>query len=166
MIYSFPNPIISGVRLKLDIYQTSIQNSIGKLAKPRRHVDTPLNHELQQPGLNNREIPPFFTPNAIVYLSGMSQPPTTSHESLTTSMKSLLTYWGHLERKVVMHVEGNDEEIVNAIENKLLIAGEVVDGFKECEVVKFKEGKISEYLLYCDPAPSMAVFAKKAEAEE
>jgi len=47
------------------------------------------------------------------------------------------------------------------MENKLLIAGEVVEGLKECEVVKFEDGKISEYLLYVDPAPIMAVFAKK-----
>jgi hypothetical protein len=104
----------------------------------------------------------YFTPTATVYLSGMSQPPTTSHESLATGLKSLLTYWGHLERKVFIHVEGKGGEIVNAMENKLLIAGEVVEGFKECEVVKFEGGKISEYLLYCDPAPIMAVFAKKA----
>ncbi|PMD36897.1 hypothetical protein L207DRAFT_636803 [Hyaloscypha variabilis F] len=108
----------------------------------------------------------YFTPTATVYLSGMSQPPTTSHESLATGLKSLLTYWGHLERKVVIHVEGKGGEIVNAMENKLLIAGEVVEGFKECEVVKFEGGKISEYLLYCDPAPIMAVFAKKAEEKE
>ena len=48
------------------------------------------------------------------------------------------------------------------MENKLLIAGEVVEGFKECEVVRFEGGKISEYLLYCDPAPILAVFAKKS----
>ncbi|KAE9378813.1 hypothetical protein N431DRAFT_450750 [Stipitochalara longipes BDJ] len=107
----------------------------------------------------------YFTPTATVYLSGMSQPPTTSHESLATALKSLLTYWGHLERKVVIHVEGKDGEVVNAMENKLLIAGEVVEGFKESEVVRFEGGKISEYLLYCDPAPIMAVFAKKAEGK-
>ena len=108
----------------------------------------------------------FFTPAATVYLSGMSQPPTTSHESLSTGLKGLLTYWGHLERKVLIHVESKDGDVVNAMENKLLIAGEVVDGFKECEVVKFEDGKISEYLLYCDPAPIMAVFAKKAEGKQ
>jgi len=81
-------------------------------------------------------------------------------------MKSLLTYWGHLDRKIVTHVEGKDGQVVNAMENKLMIAGEIVDGFKECEVVNFEEGKINEYLLYCDPAPIMAVFAKKAEGKE
>lgn len=48
------------------------------------------------------------------------------------------------------------------MENKILIAGEVVEGLKECEVVKFEDGKISEYLLYVDPAPIMAIFSKKA----
>lgn len=104
----------------------------------------------------------FFTPTATVYLSGMSQPPTTSHDSLVTAVKALLTYWGHLERKIIIHVEGEDGSIVNAMENKLLIAGEVVEGFKECEIVKFEGGKIKDYLLYCDPAPIMAVFARKA----
>jgi ketosteroid isomerase-like protein len=103
----------------------------------------------------------FFTPTATVYLSGMSQPPTTSHALLTTAIKTLLTYWSHLDRKIIHHVEEGDA-VVNAMENKLLIAGEVVEGFKECEVVKFEDGKISEYLLYVDPAPIMAVFAKKA----
>jgi hypothetical protein len=34
--------------------------------------------------------------------------------------------------------------------------------------VKFekKSGRIEEYLLYCDPAPIMAVFAKKAAEKE
>jgi hypothetical protein len=105
----------------------------------------------------------FFTPSATVYLSGMSQPPATSHDSLTTAVKALLTYWGHLERKIVVHVDGEDGSVVNAMENRLLIAGEVVEGFKECEVVRFEEGKIKEYLLYCDPSPIMAVFAKQAE---
>jgi ketosteroid isomerase-like protein len=108
----------------------------------------------------------FFTPAATVFLSGMSQPPTTSHDSLNTAVKTLLTYWGHLDRKVIHHVEGEDGSVVNAMENKLLIAGEVVDGFKECEVVRFEGGKISQYLLYCDPAPIRAVFAKKAEGKE
>lgn len=108
----------------------------------------------------------FFTPDAIVYLSGMSQPPTTSHENIISSIKVLLTYWGHLERKVLVHVEGADGSIVNAMENKLLIAGEEVDAFKECEVVKFEGGKIKEYLLYCDPAPILAVFAKQAAGKQ
>jgi hypothetical protein len=94
----------------------------------------------------------FFTPNATAYLSGMSQPPATSHDTLATALKALLTYWGHLERKVIAHVEGEEGSVVN----------EVVEGFKECEVVRFEEGKIKEYLLYCDPAPILAVFAKKA----
>jgi hypothetical protein len=104
----------------------------------------------------------FFTPTATAYLSGMSQPPATSHDTLATALKALLTYWGHLERKVIAHVEGEEGSVVNAMENRLLIAGEVVEGFKECEVVRFEEGKIKEYLLYCDPAPILAVFAKKA----
>jgi ketosteroid isomerase-like protein len=108
----------------------------------------------------------FFTPTATVYLSGMSQPPTTSYDSLKTAIKTLLTYWGHLDRKIVHHVEGEDGSVVNAMENKLLIAGDVVDGFKECEVVRFEGGKISQYLLYCDPAPIIAVFAKKAQGKE
>jgi hypothetical protein len=104
----------------------------------------------------------FFTPTATVYLSGMSQSPTTSHALLTTAIKTLLTYYSHLDRKIIHHVEGEDGLVVNAMENKLLIAGEVVEGLKECEVVKFEVGKISEYLLYVDPAPIMAIFAKKA----
>jgi ketosteroid isomerase-like protein len=109
----------------------------------------------------------FFTPTATVYLSGMSQPPATSHALLTTAIKTLLNYWSHLDRMVIHHVEGEDGSVVNGMENKILIAGEVVEGFKECEVVKFEDGRISEYLLYVDPAPIMAVFAKKAaEAKE
>ncbi len=106
----------------------------------------------------------FFAPAATAYFSGMSQPPTTSHESIITSIKALLTYCEHLERKIDAHVEGEDGSVVNAMENKLLIAGEVVEGFKECEVVKFEDGKIKEYLLYCDPTPIMAVLTKKASA--
>jgi len=105
----------------------------------------------------------FFTPTATVYLSGMEKPPCTSHDSLVASVKTLLTYWAIPERKVLVHVEGEDGTIVNAMENKLTIIGEEVSGFAECEVVKFEKesGKIQEYLLYCDPSPIMAVFAKK-----
>lgn len=54
------------------------------------------------------------------------------------------------------------------MENNLTIMGEIVEGFVECEVVKFEKegGRIQEYLLYCDPAPIMAVFAKKAAEKE
>jgi len=116
------------------------------------------------PETDLQEYTKFFTPNATVYLSGMGQPPCTSHESLIAALKTLLTYWAILEHKNVLHVEGEDGTIVNAMDNKLTIMGEVVAGFKECEVVKFEKesGKIEEYLLYCDPAPIMAVFAKKA----
>jgi ketosteroid isomerase-like protein len=107
----------------------------------------------------------FFTSDAVVYLSGMSQPPSTSHDSLIVSLRTLLTYWAHLDRKITIHVEGDDGSVVNAMENSISITGEALEGFKECEIVKFEGGKISEYLLYCDPAPIMAVFAKKAEGQ-
>lgn len=51
------------------------------------------------------------------------------------------------------------------MDNKLIILGEEVSGFAECEVVKFDaEGKITDYLLYCDSAAVKEVFAKKAAA--
>lgn len=108
----------------------------------------------------------FFTPTAIAYLSGISQPPSTSHETLIASLKTLLTYYVHLERKITTHVLGEDGSVVNALESKISILGEVIEDFKECEIVKFEGGKISEYLLYCDPAPIMAIFTKKAEGNQ
>lgn len=67
-----------------------------------------------------------------------------------------------VEHKNVAHVEQADGRlIVNAMENKLRIMGELVEGFRECEVVTFDgEGKIERYELYVDPGPIMAVFAK------
>jgi limonene-1,2-epoxide hydrolase len=120
------------------------------------------------PETDLQEYTKFFTPTATVYLSGMGQPPSTSHESLLAVLKTLLSYWAIQERKVTIHVEGADGTIVNAMEHNLTIMGEVVEGFAECEVVKFekKSGRIEEYLLYCDPAPIMAVFAKKAAEKE
>lgn len=60
------------------------------------------------------------------------------------------------------HVEQQDGKvIVNAMENKLKIMGELVEGFKECEVVTFdREGKIERYELYVDPSPILAAFGK------
>ncbi|TAQ88923.1 hypothetical protein B7494_g2751 [Chlorociboria aeruginascens] len=101
------------------------------------------------------------------YLNGMTQPPCTSHVDLFTTFQTLATYWKMAEREVISHVEGADGTIVNAMENKLLIMlGEDVNGFAECEVTKFDgEGKIKEYLLYCDSAAVKEVFAKAAEKE-
>lgn len=68
--------------------------------------------------------------------------------------------------KIVSHIEQGDT-IVNAMDNKIAILGEEIDGLPECEVVKFDEaGKICEYLLYIDPGRIMAVFAKKAEGKK
>ncbi|CZR67447.1 uncharacterized protein PAC_17346 [Phialocephala subalpina] len=111
------------------------------------------------------EITAFFAPTGSFYPNGMTQPPCTSHESLITTFQNLATYWKMAERKVVSHVEGEDGTIVNAMDNKLLILGEEVNGFGECEVVKFDaEGRIKEYLLYCDSTAVKEVFAKKAAA--
>jgi hypothetical protein len=107
-------------------------------------------------------ITTFFSPNAVVYLSGMGQPPCTSHAELVTATQTLITYWAMVEHKNITHVEQQDGKvIVNAMENKLRIMGDLVEGFRECEVVTFtEEGKIERYELYVDPSPIMAVFAK------
>lgn len=55
---------------------------------------------------------------------------------------------------------------MNAMQNRLLILGEEVS-FAECEVVSFdKEGRICEYLLYCDAAAIKNIFARKAAEKE
>jgi len=104
----------------------------------------------------------FYEPTATVYLNGMTQLPCTSHESLIATTKALMTYWALSERKVTSHVETGGI-VVNTMLNKLLIMGELVEDFHECEVVTFSErGLVQEYLLYCDPSPIMKVFAKGA----
>lgn len=113
------------------------------------------------------EIAALYAPTGQFYLNGMTQPPATSHSELISTIQTLATYWKMAERKVVSHVEGEDGTIVNAMDNKLLILGEEVPGFGECEVVKFNaEGKISEYLLYCDSGAVKEVFARKAAQKE
>ncbi|KAG0645043.1 hypothetical protein D0Z07_9127 [Hyphodiscus hymeniophilus] len=107
-------------------------------------------------------ITTFFSPTAIVHLNGMSQPPCTSHAELIASVQTLVTYWSMEELKVVTHVESADGKvIVNTMDNKLRIKEELVEGFKECEVVTFDaEGRIERYDLFVDPSPVVAVFAR------
>ncbi|KUJ07795.1 uncharacterized protein LY89DRAFT_691500 [Mollisia scopiformis] len=113
------------------------------------------------------EITTFFAPTGSFYLHGMTQGPSTSHASLITTLQTLQTYWKIVERKLVTHVEGEDGTIVNAMSNKLLILGKEVNGFAECEVVRFDEdARIKEYLLYCDAAAVKEAFAQKAVEEE
>ena len=128
--------------------------------------ETLSTYNSQTPDSTIQEYTEFFTPTATVYLSGMGQPPTTSHESLIAGLKTILTYYAHVDRKVIVHTEGEDGTIVNAMENKITILGELIEGFAECEVVTFKEGKIEGYRLYVDPAPIMAIFAKKTEEQK
>lgn len=92
----------------------------------------------------------------------MGQVPCTNHTELVAATQILISYWAMVEYKIVTHVEQLDGRVVvNAMENKLRIMGELVEGFKECEVVTFGEdGKIERYELYVDPSPIMAVFAK------
>ena len=73
-----------------------------------------------------------------------------------------MTYYAMEEHRIVTHVENEGGMvIVNAMENKLRIMGELIEGFRECEVVSFDgEGKIERYELYVDPSPIMAVFAR------
>lgn len=109
-----------------------------------------------------QQITSFFSPTAIVYLNGMGQPPCTSHAELIAATQTLISYWAMVEHKNVTHVEQEGGKIiVNAMDNKLKIMGELVEGFRECEVVTFDgEGKIERYELYVDPSPIMAIFAK------
>ena len=104
----------------------------------------------------------FFAPTAVVYLSGMGQPPSTGHAELVANTQKLISYWAMVEHKIVTHVQQPDGKvIVNTMDNTLSIMGELVEGFKECEVVTFDEdGKIVRYELYVDPGPIMQVFAK------
>jgi hypothetical protein len=107
-------------------------------------------------------ITKFYEPTATVYLNGMSQPPCTSHESLIATIKVLVAYWAISERKVTSHVEDRGT-VVNTMLNELLVVGEPVKEFHECEMAKFsEEGLIKEYLLYCDPSPIMMVLQKGA----
>jgi hypothetical protein len=61
-------------------------------------------------------------------------------------------------------ISADGKQIVQTMVNHLKIAGQDVDGFRECEVVLFSEkGLITEYLLYVDPSAIIAVFAKGEE---
>lgn len=99
----------------------------------------------------------LYEPDAVLFLMGMSTPPTTSYSELQATVKGLMGYWALLERKVTTNVE-NGNAIVNSMDNRLSIAGTVVESFLECEVVLFSDrGRIMRYELFCDPAPLMAV---------
>ena len=108
----------------------------------------------------------FYEPNAICYLSGMEQPPTTNNETLIQAVKTLMTFWAILERKVTKTVAGEEGKlVVNAMENKLRIAGQELEGFHEVEMVTFsKKGRIQVYQLWADPTRIMAVLSGGAKA--
>ena len=99
----------------------------------------------------------FYEPDAVLYYFGMAAPPTTSYAEQQATVKGMMSYWALLERKVTTHVEDGNS-IVNAMDNRLSVAGTVVESFPECEVVQFSDrGRIKRYELFCDPAPLMAL---------
>jgi hypothetical protein len=105
------------------------------------------------------EYTAFFEPDAVVYLMGSTAPPAIGREALTTTLQSILTYWGLIERKVLTSVvDEKRRTVANSMSNKLRIGDKILDDFLECEVVTFSErGLVEKYELYTDPAPIAAI---------
>jgi hypothetical protein len=105
------------------------------------------------------EYTAFFEPDAVVYLMGSTAPPAIGREALTTTLQSILTYWGLIERKVLTSVvDEKRRTVANSMSNKLRIGDKILDDFRECEVVTFSErGLVEKYEIYTDPAPIAAI---------
>lgn len=72
----------------------------------------------------------FFEPDAVVYLMGSTAPPAIGREALTTTLQSILTYWGLIERKVLTSVvDEKRRTVANSMSNKLRIGDKILDDF-------------------------------------
>lgn len=110
------------------------------------------------------KITPFYSPTAVVFLHGMSTPPSTGHEEVLKSTTQLMRYWAMHKLVVTSTVVSADgKQVARAMKNHLKILGRDVEDFHECEVVTFGEdGLIERYELYCDPEPVKKVFQDAA----
>jgi hypothetical protein len=108
------------------------------------------------------QITQFFSLTAVVYLTGMGNPPCTNHAELVAAIQTLVSYCAIEEHEIITHIKSQDGRvIVNTMENKNVIMRELLEGFRECEVVTFdEEGRIERYELYFDSSPIVAVLAK------
>jgi len=107
----------------------------------------------------------FFEDDAVVYLTGMVQPPCIGKAGAVESIKALHGYWGMIKRRVTVSAVATDipNTVIFGMDNDLRIADQVLEHFHELEVVTFSEkGLIKEYKLYCDPTPVMGILQPKA----
>ena len=86
---------------------------------------------------------------------GITAPPAVGREAILLTIKGLVTYWSLVERVVVTSaVDEKQRTVAASMSNKLKVAGQIVNDFKECEVVTFSENSlIQKYELYADPTP-------------
>lgn len=109
----------------------------------------------ESPASAFEEFADFFEPNATVYFMGVTAPPAVGREAILLTIKGLVTYWSLVEWVVVTSaVDEQQRTVAVSMSNKLKVAGQIVNDFKECEVVTFSEnGLIQKYELYADPTP-------------
>jgi ketosteroid isomerase-like protein len=105
----------------------------------------------------------LFADNTTAYMNGMSAPPAKGRAGVVAGFRQLVQFWAIAESRVTGVFSAPDgRTVVREMANRLLIVGESVDDYKEAEVVEFDEqGLISQYRLYCDSSPIMAILVKK-----
>jgi hypothetical protein len=108
----------------------------------------------------------FFAPDGEFYSRGPAAPPAVGREAIAGAIKGLLTFWALLDRTVVTRAVDEERKVVaTSMSNRLRIAGTVVEGFMECEIVSFSEdGLIKKYELFSDPSPLLPLLPKQEEA--
>jgi hypothetical protein len=113
------------------------------------------------------KITTYFEPDTTAYINGITAPPAKSHQELIETVQNLVRFWKMQQLNVTNEIVSADgKKIVRTMINHIMIAGQDIEGFNECEVVLFSEnGLIKEYLLYLDPTDVMAVFAKAGEGK-
>jgi len=110
----------------------------------------------------------FVHPEAKLYFQGPTKPPFIGRQGAIESIKSLLTFWEHVERRVVARtVSADGKTAMTEMDSHLIIMGEPVEHFPELEVAEFDDdGLVVGYRLYCDPQPIMDIIVAKTAAQQ
>ena len=110
----------------------------------------------------------FIHPEAKLYFQGMAKPPSVGRVGAIEAIKGLLSFWEHVERRVVSRALSADgKTAVAEMDSHLIIMGETVEHYPELEVVEFDDdGLIVNYRLYCDTKPISDLIASKMAAQQ
>lgn len=85
------------------------------------------------------EFGSYIAPDGVLYLSGLSAPPSKGRDGAVEAMKTLVTFWGMPERRVTARTVSEDGwTTVSDMENHITIFGESIEKFQELEVVQWE----------------------------